>query len=355
MHIEHLFIQNLRIIQQAELNLDPGFNLLLGLNGAGKTSVLEAVHVLATGRSFRSPSLDSLRQQNAVDMTLTARVHEGPKRHQLGLRKLGKDLQLRLDGTKVERMAELAQHLAVLTLHADSDLLIQGGPQQRRRWLDWWLFHTEPGFLPVWRRYQRLLKQRNAALRNDQSQLSIWNDLLAKTGEEVANFRRKAADELMQGLVDELKQQKILPELSWSLYPGWNKEQSLHEALQRTQAKDIEQGLTSQGPHRAELRLMLKGREAREVLSRGQQKWLTVWLLLRQAKAFQVKRQTLPIILLDDLAAELDTRHHACMLEQLISLGGQVLLTALEEGVYERKLPSLPRRFVLQAGKISML
>ncbi|HET19537.1 MAG TPA: DNA replication and repair protein RecF, partial [Chromatiales bacterium] len=264
-------------------------------------------------------------------------------------------LTLRLDGSPAERLADLARHLAVITLHADSDQLVQGGPQQRRRFLDWWLFHVRPAFFAEWMRYQRLLKQRNAALRSDPRQLPAWEEPLAQAGEVVAGFRREAAEQLMGQLELRLGEFGDFDGFAWSHHPGWSRGEALLEVLQRTRMRDREQGFTAQGPHRAELRLQVMGREAKEVLSRGQQKTLATLMLLSLAETYRAARQATPVILLDDLAAELDSRHREHLLHHLTALDGQILLTALEGGELAPWLPSSTCRFAVQAGNISVL
>lgn len=355
MIIEQLTIRHLRAIAAADIPLAPGINLFSGDNGAGKTSVLEAVHVLATGRSFRAAQLDTIRQHGQPDLTLAAQVRGLNENHRLGLRKQPDGLTLRLDGAPAERLSDLARYLAVITLHADSDQLIQGGPQQRRRFLDWWLFHVKAEFFPEWMRYQRLLKQRNAALRKDPRQLPAWDEPLAQSGERVAAFRQQAAEALMEHLGTRLRDYSDFPDFHWSLHPGWTRGESLFEVLARTRQRDREQGFTAQGPHRAELRLQVMGKEAKEVLSRGQQKTLATLMLLSQAETYRFARDETPVILLDDLAAELDERHREQLLHQLTGLGGQILLTALEQDELAPWLPADTRRFGVRAGQVGVL
>ncbi|MFZ5578950.1 MAG: DNA replication/repair protein RecF [Pseudomonadota bacterium] len=355
MIIEHLSIQNLRALRTAELDLSPGVNLFLGDNGAGKTSVLESAHILATGRSFRASQLDTVRQHGESSLTLSALISQGRNTLRIGLCKRAEGLILRCDGAPAERLVDLARHLAVITLHADSDQLILGAPQQRRRYLDWWLFHARPEFFPHWGRYQRLLKQRNAALRSDPLQLDAWDKVLAEAGEQVALHRQQAADGLKEELADAMHGTRDFPDFGWNLHPGWNRQESLAEVLRRTRMRDREQGFTSQGPHRAELRIQVMGKDAREVLSRGQQKTLATLMLLAQAKAYRSARGDVPVILLDDLAAELDSSHRERLLKDMLGLGGQVLLTALTDADLMNWLPDETRRFAVQSGQVRVL
>lgn len=355
MIIEQLSIRHLRAFTTTDMDLDPGINLFVGQNGAGKTSVLESVHVLATGRSFRAAQLETIRQHGQSDLILAARVASDKETHQLGLRKQADGLTLRLDAAPAERLSDLARYLAVITLHADSDQLIQGGPQQRRRYLDWWLFHVQPNFFPEWLRFQRLLKQRNAALRKDPGQLVTWDEPLAASGEKVAAFRQKAAEHLVRHLEQRLIEFKDFPDFIGSLHPGWTRGETLFDVLQRTRLRDREQGFTAHGPHRAELRLQVMGKDAREVLSRGQQKTLATLMLLTLAETYRSQKEEAPIILLDDLAAELDEAHRRHLLHHLTQLGGQILLTALDKDEVSPWLPASTRQFAVQDGSVTML
>src|SRR5690606_15960595 len=193
-----------------------------------------------------------------------------------GLRHAGDRWTGRLDGQDVTQLGELCAALAVVTFEPGSHALISGGGENRRRFMDWGLFHVEQAFLGPWRRYSRALRQRNALLKSGggNSQLDAWDHELATAGEAPEGHREAYLAEL-EPLVLETAQ-RISPELplsSLEFQPGWRRsELSLADALLLGRERDRAMGHTGVGPHRADWRLGFVGLPGREALSRGQTK-----------------------------------------------------------------------------------
>ncbi len=201
MRLTRLDISRLRCLEHAEFRPAPGLNLITGGNGAGKTSLIEAVHLLAYGRSFRGRVRDGLIRSGSPNLELYAEWLDGQGRaRRAGLRHAGNDWEARLDGAPAPSLTELCAELAVVTFEPGSHELIAGGAEHRRRFLDWALFHVEPTFLPVWRRYARSLKQRNALLKRQPaaSALAPWDRELAESGELLSRLRSDYLDRLEQ-------------------------------------------------------------------------------------------------------------------------------------------------------------
>ncbi|MBS0217122.1 MAG: DNA replication/repair protein RecF [Proteobacteria bacterium] len=336
MKLEQLDINDVRSIRDARLEPGPGLNVLIGGNGAGKTSVLEALHLLAYGRSFRGRVRDGLIRTGASALQVFARWSEqdGTQRHQVGLRHAGSEWQGRLDGADVAQLSELCTALAAVTFEPGSHALLSGGGEPRRRLLDWGLFHVEPEFLPVWRRHARALKQRNALLKagGANAALDAWDSELAAAGESLDRHRR-AYVETLESQVERWARE-LIPELGpaqHSYQPGWRREElTLADALLVNRERDRQLGHTTAGPHRADLLLGFAARPAREPLSRGQSKLAALALLLAQAEDFRIRRGEWPLILLDDLASELDRGHRHALLGALVASGAQVFVTGTE-------------------------
>jgi DNA replication and repair protein RecF len=273
----------------------------------------------------------------------------------LGLLKNNRNLELHLNGLSTVKLSELARHLAVITFHSESDQLVQGEPIFRRRFIDWFLFHTKIDFFKEWSRYQRILKQRNAILRSDMNQIYYWDQLLAESGEIITLWRIEAVENFMGFFLDIIGDIQTFSSFSWSFMPGWSVSENLICALQRSHHRDSQQGFTSFGPHRADLRLRIMGKDVKEVLSRGQQKTLTVLMLLAMASLFNKFKKQNPIILLDDLASELDSHHREYLLDKLSCLGCQIILTSLNETDWAHCLPSSAKHFHVQEGTVSVL
>jgi DNA replication and repair protein RecF len=333
--LTRLDIRRLRCLEFAEFRPAPGLNLITGGNGAGKTSLIEAVHLLGYGRSFRGRVRDGLIRSGSPNLELYAEWLDGQGRpRRAGLRHAGGDWEARLDGAPAPSLTELCAELAVVTFEPGSHELIAGGAEHRRRFLDWALFHVEPGFLPVWRRYARALKQRNALLKRGPaaSALVPWDRELAEAGETLSALRADYLARLEPVLVATAGE--FLPELGAAglrFLPGWRRdESSLEDALLLGRERDLALGYTSQGPHRADWRVDYLGLPGREALSRGQEKLTALACVLAQARAFAADRGEWPLVCLDDLGSELDRPHQHQALASVLASGAQVLLTATE-------------------------
>ena len=335
MRITRLTIDGLRNLKRGELAPGPGLNVLVGPNGAGKTSVLEALHLLAYGRSFRGRVRDGLIQTGRDALEVFAEWEEPEGRvRRAGLRHAGQTWTGRLDGASVNQLGELCMALAALTFEPGSHALVSGGGDTRRRYLDWGLFHVEPDFLPLWRRYGRALKQRNALLklRAGADQFEVWDQELAEAGEALTARRERYLDSLqapLQAASNELS--PALGEAGFAFQPGWRREQlPLADALLLARERDLATGFTSVGPHRADWRIEHARRPGLEALSRGQGKLTALAALLAQAEDFASRRGQWPLVLLDDLASELDLPHQQRLLQRLRTSQAQVFITGTQ-------------------------
>lgn len=340
MHIRRLSLHQVRRFDHVELAPEPGINLITGDNGAGKTSVLEALHVMAYGRSFRGRVRDGLVRegQDALEVFVEwDECREGASsstRRKAGLRHSGQEWKGRLDGEDVAQLGNLCAALAVVTFEPGSHALVSGGGEPRRRFLDWGLFHVEPDFLALWRRYSRGLKQRNALLKQggNAHALDAWDHELAEAGEPLTT-RRQHYLERLQDRATALAQ-VLAPNLgiqSMTLSPGWRKQEvSLSDALLLARERDRMAGYTSVGPHRADWSVGFASIPGRDALSRGQAKLTALTCLLAQAEDYAEQRGEWPVIALDDLSSELDRNHQARVLDRLKSGPAQIFITATE-------------------------
>lgn len=334
MLIHLLRVEAFRRFDSAEIALRPGFNLLTGDNGSGKTSVLEALHLLAHGRSFRGRVRDGLIRQGEPALQAYVEWETGGVTRRAGLRHAGGSWEARLDGEDVRQLGQLCEALAVITFEPGSHALIDGSSEVRRRYLDWGMFHVEHGFMPQWRRYARALKQRNALLRQSGAagQLDAWEHELAQSGELLTQLREAYVAGLQPWVASLLP--TLLPAaggVELLLQPGWKRQElSLADALLLARERDLALGYTSLGPHRADLKISLRDLPGREGLSRGQTKQLALTLLLGQAGHLAELKGEWPVLQLDDLGSELDRHHQRRLLEVLAGSSAQVLVTGTE-------------------------
>ncbi|KFN50734.1 DNA replication/repair protein RecF [Arenimonas composti] len=354
MQLTRLDIAHLRILEQVRFCPAPGLNLVTGGNGAGKTSLIEAVHLLGYGRSFRGRVRDGLIRSGQPHLELYAEWQDVCARaRRAGLRHTGGGWEARIDGAPAPSLTELCAEIAVVTFEPGSHELIGGGAENRRRFLDWALFHVEPEFLPVWRRYARALKQRNALLKRQPapSALDPWDRELAEAGEALTRMRDGYLRRLEPVLVATAAE--FLPELGAAglrFLPGWRREeQRLADALLLARERDLASGHTAVGPHRADWQVDYLALPGREALSRGQEKLTALACVLAQARAFADDRGEWPLVCLDDLASELDRPHQEQALTAILASGAQVLLTATDAGTLPPALQP-ERRFHVERG-----
>lgn len=358
--VTRLDIRDFRRFHAVDLQPAPGLNLLVGDNGAGKTSVIEALHLMAYGRSFRGRVRDGLVRSGAEALEVFVQWSEaqpvGARERRAGLRHTGSEWTGRLDGQGVGQLGELCAALAVVTFEPGSHDLIHGASETRRRFVDWGLFHVEPAFMAPWRRYARALKQRNALLKQrvQDYQLDAWDQELAQTGELLTEQRRSYLEQLaphVAAIATELG--PALGDARLAYVPGWRRDElPLADALLLARDRDLQSGHTSVGPHRADWRLSFAAIPGRDALSRGQAKLAALSALLAQADLHRAVTGQSPVFCLDDLASELDRHHQRRTLERLVRLESQVFVsgTDIPAAVHELGLPH--RLFHVEQGSV---
>lgn len=350
MYLQQLEARRFRNLAAIALEPHPRFNVLAGDNGQGKTNLLEAVYLLGTLRSFRATRLDelvgfgaeraqvgaqierrALSRRYEVEVTLAQSVSG-----QFATQRATKTAKV--DGKPVRAAAEYFGGFNVV-LFAPEDLrLLRGSPSGRRQFLDRAVWNVVPAFLKEAQAFERVLRSRNALLREGTSGelLAVYDEQFAVAGALLVSRRRRYVAELepgfraafqritQAGLPVELGYESVLSE------PDSELPAELHELLRARRVRDVQAGYTTAGPHTDDLRVLLDGRPARLYASQGQLRALVLALKVAEIQHLAAVLDDAPVLLLDDVSSELDPARNRFLFDFLREIGGQVFITTTD-------------------------
>ena len=333
MSIQHLEISNVRNIQSQKIDFCSGLNVFYGKNGSGKTSVIEAIHILGTGKSFRASQIKQVVKEGESELVVYSRLlGENNKGISIGIQRNRTEFQAKIDGVKIKGLSELAKQLPLLVITPESHRLLESGPSWRRKYLDWGVFHVEHKYASIWSKYHSALKQRNSLLQQKGTRHNIqtWTETLSGLGEMLHQYRAAYFDKLLPLL--QKFSEVFLPgqRLEFEYSFGWPKHGTLQEALDSHVVQDLHHARTEYGPHRADLKIRFNGMNAREAVSRGQQKLLVYAMQLAQIDCIYETASKRTTLLLDDLSAELDEEKIGLLLNTINKEFNQVVITTAD-------------------------
>ena len=332
MPIKSLSTYSFRNLIEVSLEFGPRFNIFYGDNGAGKTSLLEALFYISRGRSFRTSLTNRIIHHSANQFVLFLEFEKdagtcpvGIERHKDGSKRI------RVDGKEIQSISALAKLLPIQFMSTKSYQYFTDGPKLRRQFMDWGVFHVKHEFMNDWQQIQQILKQRNAAIKKRLSfqEITAWDKEFSHFAERITQNRSEYLETLKPNIEKLLSE--LLPDLSMSLryQRGWNKETPIEEILKSNIESDIRIGYTQSGPHRADLQLYVKNTPAADYLSQGQQKVASYVLYLAQGITHHQLTGAPPIYLIDDLPSELDSTRRKKVMDVLSELNGQVFITGI--------------------------
>ncbi len=359
MHISQIRLLNFRVYQQALVDLQPGVNLILGENGSGKTSLLEAIATVALTRSPRTGSLAECASFASTDMGISITVQEESGSSVLEFRAQRQPLQdrwtrvLREDGSQVPARRLLGR-IGVVIFWPEDLALVKGGPEPRRRLLDVAISQLSPEYSEAAVKCRRVLEQRNSVLRRlrdgeaDPALLQPWDRALVEHGGVVMRYRRRFLEQAQPVVAEAVASIGEPAEVGLSYRPGAkllgpesSEEEALVAALRELTVEERVRGQSLVGPHRDDFEVLLGGRPARQFASQGQQR--TLVLAIKEAEV-RIHGEILgrrPLVMLDDVLSELDSRHRHGLIARLASnmRVEQTLVTATEDHGIGEEVP----------------
>ncbi len=353
MFLSQLDIRQVRNIAHTSINPSPGCNYIYGDNASGKTSLLEAIYLLSVARSFRTSHIRHVIGYEKPHLQLFAKLNDQSRVHAIGLERSQHTTRIRIDGEDVKQVAKLSSLLPVQIINPDVHKLIEQGPKYRRQFMDWGVFHVEHDFLLNWQHYYRVLKQRNAALRKKVSaqQIVLWDKQLVERARAITLARENYLQEFVPIFNDYLQRLMGL-QVDLQYLRGWNSANRFTEILQLQLDKDMQKGFTAAGPHRADLDILYQGVPVQNSFSRGQQKLLVCAMRLAQITHLQQKTGQKSILLVDDLAAELDVAHRKQLIALLVDTQAQLFVTATEKDAFSLPAGIETKMFHVEHGSI---
>jgi DNA replication and repair protein RecF len=359
MPLTRLEITDFRNLASAKLEpISSGFNLFYGHNGSGKTSLLEAIYYLSLGRSFRSTVIGRIVRNTADKFRIFAqKTAPGDQSIPIGIeRQLQGDTKIRIAGKDVQSIAELADFTPVQLINSSCFNLLDGGPVFRRKYLDWGIFYLNKDFLRIWRDVSQILKQRNAALRSrrPKKELEAWTQELAAKGMALDQLRQEYVQQLSPLLIATVAELIAIPDLEISYHAGWDTAINYHDVLTTSLDRDMQLGYTQFGPHRADFKIKTQRVNAKDILSRGQQKLFVCAMILAQGALLRSCANKKSIYLIDDLPAELDSVSRSNLIALLSKQETQIFVTAVERYALRDELLRLPfKMFHVEHGDVT--
>ena len=358
MSLEKLVINQFRNINSASLTFNNKINLIVGANGSGKTSLLEAIYFLGLGRSFRTRLSNRVVNYKHNEFTLYAEINSRDLTTPIGLQKSKNgESTLKINGVHSKKLASLTQYLPLQLITPESYTLLTGGPKNRRAFLDWGVFYHDPLFYRNWARIKRLLKQRNAALKqcNTYNELQVWDNELCLLSEEISAQRQSYFDLLMP-LIDSTIAD-FLPDFSISsrFFCGWDKNnKTLRDYLTDNFNRDKQLGYTTAGPQKADIRFKINGLPIADVLSRGQLKLFVYALRLAQGLFLNSVNDKRCVFLIDDFSSELDPAKQQILAKHITNSDAQLFITVIEKNNCETLFGQERTVFHVERGRITV-
>lgn len=357
MFLTQLEIRRVRNLTSVKIEPVPGLNLVYGSNASGKTSLLEAINVLSLGRSFRTQKIANLIQYETENLQVVGTVKKDihSQTEILGIERSPSRCTIRVNKISVKKTSELASHLPVQVITPEAHHLLEQGPSQRRKFLDWGLFHVKHDFLSAWQQYHRILKQRNAAIRKHSpvKEIQLWDNTLIESGVKLTESRKEYLRQLSP-LIKSSVNNLLGIDISLGYFPGWgSKYTSMEHAIYENLNSDIKQGFTHCGPHRADLHITSKNIPVKDIFSRGQQKLLVCALRLGQIEHLKQHSGQTCIVMVDDLAAELDVEKRKVLMDRLQSINAQTFVTVTEASLIDSASWEIKKLFHVEHGEVN--
>lgn len=338
--INQLNLYNFRLIKEQFLSPAEHFNLIVGPNGSGKTSILEAIYFLAHGKSFRTSHSKNIVHYDEEILSVYTSLTNSLSTDTLGIELLSSGRKrLKLNKEPQKSMALLTKMLPLQLIDAYSHQIFLSGPSVRRQYLNWGLFHMKQSFHSLWKSFNTVLHQRNAALKNQgpYDDISFWTKEFITQAEQIELMRCEYIEALIPCLLEILKQLLPSKTFEWDYSKGWTGR--LDEHLKQLHYAESKVGYSLVGPQKADFSINYNNKPVKEFLSHGELKMVAYALKIAQALLLHTEDKK-TIFLVDDLPSELDIISQTKVMNVLATLDTQVFISAIGEDQLSALLPT---------------
>jgi len=340
MHLTRVTCEHFRCLDAVDFAPAPGVNVIRGLNAQGKTSLLEAILYGATSKSHRTNTESELLQHGAESFHIALEARRADRDVAIQAHWWRGAKRFKVNGIAQNRLSDILGRIHVVFFSPEDVELVKGGAGGRRRFLDMEISQVEPAYLAALQQYRQVLRQRNELLKRskvDEALLDVWDTQMAAQGAVVIRAREAYVAELAAYTAEAYAAVARAESLALAYEPDVADPDSLYDALVRTRQNDLRRGQTQRGPHRDDLAFRIGDRPARAYGSQGQQKSASLALKLAEVELVHARTGEYPVLMLDEVLAELDNRR-ATQLFAVLGKSVQSLVTTTElerrEGVF---------------------
>lgn len=350
MLLRKLYLHHFRCCQEVQLEFEPGINVIVGANAQGKTSILEAIHLLMTGRSFRTTQSKELIQNGAQTLYVEALFEKHGIEQTLRIAYNEKERKIVHNQTNYSSPSNLLGILQGVVTTPDDITLVKNAPMHRRHFLDMQIAQVDPLYVHHLTRYHRAMRQRNVLLRaKNIMTIESWEHEMAASAAYLVKQRLEVASSLHAvggTLYHSISGEKETLNVSYLTQPFANREQATIQQhylgqFNKMRNREMALGHTLVGPHKDDLAIFVGERDARGFASEGQQRSCVAALRLAEWERLRIESQSLPLLLIDDIGMGLDRQRYKKLLMH-IQQHGQVFVTtteSLELPCKEHRLP----------------
>ncbi len=356
MYLNKLQLWNFRTYENLELNFPEGISILYGDNGQGKTNVVEAIYLLCTGKSHRTNREQDMITFDRKWTRVRAEDIQRDGRHTVDMvMAKGQKKRILVNGLAISRISEILGQISGVMFSPEDLDLVKEGPEKRRRFMDIELSQVSKSYFYALNEYNKVLEQRNFLLKDGGSDdaISIWDDMLVKRAAPVIKARREFCKRLTPLAEKQHEYLSLGKEKLYCTYKGCigdddDIEEKMLELLEKNREIDKKRYFTSVGPHRDDIAIKLGDTDLRYFGSQGQQRTATLALKLTELEMMHEDLGEYPVLLLDDVLSELDTKRQQMLLEKI--KGIQTIITVAQPVKYFNDMDVT--FFEVQKGKV---